>query len=416
MNDVPVLTISELTRQLKELVEANFPQVRVTGEISNFVRASSGHLYFTLKDQRSQIRAVMWRNAAQRLKFDLHDGLEVVASGPIEIYAPRGSYQLMAEQILPQGVGVLELALRQLQEKLAAEGLFNPERKRSLPRFPRRIVLVTSPTSAAVRDMLQVLTRRWTASDIVILPVRVQGDGAANDIAKALAYVPNLPNVDLVITGRGGGSLEDLWAFNEEVVARAIAACPIPVISAVGHEIDVTIADMVADHRALTPSEAAELAVPLQAEIRQWLDSLREQLASGLHGQAARARAVLDSFSDRRPFRKPTECIHLHQQQLDDLSTLLQRAMKRRLEMTRDKVGNLASAVETLSPLGVLQRGYSITRKAESGDIVREVTDVQPGDDLETILPMGSIISRVEQMKSESGIGDSIIQQNTDIT
>ncbi|HUG18793.1 MAG TPA: exodeoxyribonuclease VII large subunit, partial [Planctomycetaceae bacterium] len=230
MSDSSPLTISELTRQVKDLVEGNFPSVAVVGEISNFVRASSGHLYFTLKDEQAQMRAVMWKGSASRLQFDPKDGLEVIATGRLEVYAARGSYQLVAERMLPQGMGGLELAFRQLQEKLANEGLFDPEHKQPIPRIPRRIALVTSPTGAAVRDMLQVMSRRWPALDVVLLPVAVQGEGAAEQIAASIDYAPRIPGVDLIITGRGGGSLEDLWAFNEEIVARSIFACPIPVI------------------------------------------------------------------------------------------------------------------------------------------------------------------------------------------
>jgi len=267
MADAEILSVSELTARLKALVETGFPHVCVEGEISNLTKATSGHVYFTLKDEGAQLRAVMWRSAAARIRFELSDGLHVVAVGPVEVYATRGSYQIVVEQLAPQGIGPLELAFRQLYEKLAAEGLFRPERKRPLPRFPRRIALVTSPAGAAVRDMLQVITRRWPACPIVIVPVPVQGASAAPEIAAAFQSLAKIPDVDVVITGRGGGSLEDLWAFNEEVVARAIFACPIPVVSAVGHEIDVTIADLIADRRALTPSEAAELVVPQRTEI-----------------------------------------------------------------------------------------------------------------------------------------------------
>ncbi|HEV3304238.1 MAG TPA: exodeoxyribonuclease VII large subunit, partial [Planctomycetaceae bacterium] len=259
MAEQEVLSISELSRRLKALVEMSFPFVCVEGEISNFSRAASGHIYFTLKDQSAQIRAVLWRSAAMRVRFELHDGLHVVAAGPVEVYAQRGSYQLVVERLVPQGIGPLELAFRQRYEKLAAEGLFAEQRKRPLPRFPRRIALVTSPSGAAVRDLLQVITRRWPACDLVIVPVPVQGQQAAPAIAAGMRAAARLPRVDVIICGRGGGSLEDLWAFNEEIVARAIFVCPIPVVSAVGHEIDVTIADLVADKRALTPSEAGEL-------------------------------------------------------------------------------------------------------------------------------------------------------------
>ena len=228
-------TVSELTREIKDQLESHYPDVWVTGEISNCRPARSGHVYLTLKDDQSQISAVIWRSTAARLKFDLADGLEVVARGGVEVYLPRGQYQLVIKQLTPKGVGALELAFRQLQERLAAEGLFDAERKQPIPRFPRRIALVTSPTGAAVRDMLQVITRRWPAVEIVLLPVRVQGAGAAEEIARAIELVPALPRVDVVIAGRGGGSLEDLWAFNEEIVARAIAECPIPLVLSLIH-------------------------------------------------------------------------------------------------------------------------------------------------------------------------------------
>eukprot|EP00913_Durusdinium_trenchii_P028279 g26507.t1 len=250
-------TVSQLTAGIKSTVEEAFPKVWVVGEVSNCTRASSGHYYLTLKDENAQIRAVMWRSRASRLKFDLHDGLSIVVSGPVEVYAARGSYQLIIESAVPDGLGALELAFRQLQEKLAREGLFAPERKRPLPRFPERIVLITSPTGAAVRDFLQVITRRWAAVDVILIPVAVQGDTAAEQIAAAFRAVEDIPAVDLVVTGRGGGSLEDLWAFNEEIVARAIANCTVPVVSGVGHEIDVSIADL-----AIRP--AAHGRFPLQ--------------------------------------------------------------------------------------------------------------------------------------------------------
>lgn len=308
--DAPAqMTVSELTRQIKDLLEANFDQVVCQGEISNLVKARSGHVYFTLKDERAQISAVMWKTRASRLKFDLQDGLEVVVTGPVEVYPPRGSYQLIVEQAMPQGLGPLELAFRQLQEKLAAEGLFAPERKRPLPRYPNRLALVTSPTGAAVRDMLQVLTRRWPLTDVVVVPVPVQGPTAAPKIAEGLKQAARIPGVDVILTGRGGGSLEDLWPFNEEIVARAIAASPIPVVSAVGHEIDVSIADLVADRRALTPSEAAEIIVPDRADIQRWLTDQKFRLENLLRQQSEQARRVLDLLAQRRIFQKPQELL-----------------------------------------------------------------------------------------------------------
>ena len=276
-----VLSVSELTGSIKALLEGEFPSVWVSGEISNFSRPGSGHCYLTLKDDAAQIRAVLWRSAASRVRFDLHDGLEVLCQGSLDVYAPRGSYQLVIEQIEPRGVGALEQALRKLRERLAAEGLFAAERKRPLPRFPRRIAFVTSPTGAAVRDFLEVIRRRWHGVHVLVVPVRVQGDGAAEEIAAGVALVNRLAvEVDVLVVGRGGGSLEDLWAFNEEVVVRAIHASRIPVVSAVGHEIDVTLSDLVADVRALTPSEAAERIVPAAEEVRAYLARQGERLAT----------------------------------------------------------------------------------------------------------------------------------------
>jgi exodeoxyribonuclease VII large subunit len=395
----PVLTVSQLTAALRGVVEERFARVWVAGEVSNCTRAGSGHIYFTLKDDDAQLKAVMWRSAAQRLRFELRDGLNVVASGPIEVYPPRGQYQLAADRLEPQGIGALELALRQLQQKLAAEGLFAPERKRPLPRFPRRIALVTSTQGAAVRDMIQVIVRRWTLADIIILPVAVQGEGAAEQIAAALRTVGRIPRVDVAIAGRGGGSLEDLWAFNTEVVARAIAACEVPVISAVGHEIDVTIADLVADRRALTPSEAAEFAVPDQAELRAELDQLRRRLTAGLQQHARRARLQLDALASRRCYVRPLEQLHDLATQLDEVESRLRRAMLRLLQTARGQVVAAASQLDALSPLNVLERGYSITKRLPDGLLVRDAAALQTGDRISTLLAEGEVISVVEALR-----------------
>jgi exodeoxyribonuclease VII large subunit len=350
----------------------------------------------TLKDDAAQIRAVIWRSTAARLKFEVHDGLEVVAAGPIEIYEARGSYQLIVEQLLPQGLGALELAFRQLCEKLSAQGLFAAERKRKLPRFPRRIALVTSPTGAAVRDMLQVITRRWPAADIVIVPVAVQGEGAAEQIARALRGVHRLPGVEVAIAGRGGGSPEDLWAFNEEVVARAIYDCRIPVVSAVGHEIDVTIADLVADVRALTPSEAGERVVPHRDEVRAELVRLEKHLVQALRSQAATARARLEALASRRVLTRPIERLHELARYIDELEVRGRRAIANRLSLARQQLIAAGGRLEALSPLKVLERGYSVTRLLSSGTVVRSSGQARPGDLLETRLHSGRLTSRVE--------------------
>lgn len=396
-----VLTVSELTAVLRGVVEQCFPRVWVAGEVSNCTRAGSGHIYFTLKDDDAQLKAVMWRSAAQGLKFELRDGLDVIACGPIEVYPPRGQYQLIADRIEPQGVGALELALRQLQQKLAAEGLFDPERKRPLPRFPRRIALVTSAQGAAVRDMIQVLARRWKLADILVIPVAVQGDGAAEQIASALQQIGRIPRVDVVIAGRGGGSLEDLWAFNTEIVARAIAACAVPVVSAVGHEIDVTIADLAADRRALTPSEAAEFVVPDQAELRAELHQLRRRLTAGLQQHSRHARLQLDALASRRCYTRPLERLHDLATQLDELETRVGRAMRNALQAARTRLESLATHLDALSPLNVLNRGYSITKRLPDGELIRDAAAVATGDRLSTLLAAGEVISVVEAVRAE---------------
>lgn len=392
-----IQTVSELTGEIKDLIEGNLPEVWVRGEVSNCLKANSGHVYFTLKDEGAQIAAVVWRNTAARFRFEMHDGLQVVVNGGVEVYKPRGSYQVIVRQLIPQGVGALELAFRQLHAKLEAEGLFHPARKRPIPRFPKRIALITSPIGAAVRDMIQVITRRWSGADLIIVPVKVQGDGAAQEIATALRNVHRLPDVDVVICGRGGGSLEDLWAFNEEVVARAIAACQRPVISAVGHEIDVTIADLVADVRALTPSEAGERVVPDRAEVTRALDNLQQRLVSGLKNRAGNARLQLDGLRSRRVFVRPFQRVHDEMTRIDELDVRLRRAIRQRAVASKQQLDLAAATLDALSPLKVLGRGYSITRRAETGELVTASDQLAIGDRITTILAAGQLTSRVEQ-------------------
>ena len=404
MEQPPVISVSQLSDILQGVLESAFPCVWVAGEISNCTRAASGHYYLTLKDETAQIRAVIWRGTAQRLRFQVQDGLQVTAVGPIELYAARGTYQLTIEQLIPQGQGPLELAFRQLHDKLAAEGLFEAGRKRPLPRFPRTIALVTSPTSAAVRDMLQVITRRWQQSNIVIVPVPVQGAGAGEQIAAALRSVHLIPDVDIVITGRGGGSLEDLWAFNEEVVARAIFDCRIPVISAVGHEIDVSISDLVADRRALTPSEAAELVVPHRDEIRAELDGLRGRLTQALQGKAARARWQLESLSQRRAFTHPRERVYDQTRRLDELAERAVRAWRQRVLSVRQQVNSLAAHLEALSPLQILQRGFTLTFQAGQRSPLKQASELRVGDRVDTFFPQGQITSEVVSVSPERSL------------
>jgi exodeoxyribonuclease VII large subunit len=401
--DPPVLSVWELTALIKDLLEGSFPAVWVSGEISNLSSPQSGHVYLTLKDDRAQIRAVLWRTAASRLKFDLQDGMEVLVQGDLDVYAPRGSYQLVIRQVELKGMGALELALRKLRDKLAAEGLFETSRKRPLPRFPRRIAFVTSPTGAAVRDFLEVLRRRWGDVEVLIVPARVQGEGAAAEIAAGIALVNRLQMpVDVLVVGRGGGSLEDLWCFNEEIVVRAIHASRIPVISAVGHEIDVTLSDLVADVRALTPSEAAELVVPAMDQVRAALRGYQQHLAASLRQRALAARSRLDMFAQRRAFRRPFEYVHDLAQRLDELSARSTRGIKQRLIASRKMADALTAQLESLSPLGVLGRGYSLTQRLPDGALLRDARDVAVGDQIRTRLERGEVISQVVKTDNDS--------------
>ena len=393
------LSVWELTSQVKDLLEAAFPEVSVAGEVSNFVRPQSGHCYLTLKDDRAQLRAVMWRGVAARLRFDLHDGLEVVCRGHLDLYAQRGSYQLIVEDIVPQGMGALELALRQLREKLTREGLFDPTRKRPLPPLVRRIAVVTSPTGAAIRDFLQVLGRRWRGADVLVVPVRVQGEGAATEIAAAIATINRLPMPpDCLVVTRGGGSMEDLWAFNEEPVVRAIAASQIPVVSAVGHEIDVTLADLAADVRALTPSEAAELVAPAAEELVAQLRQVERRLASGLRSRADSARARLDTVARHTVFRRPYRQIFQWTQRLDEWDARALRAMRGGVRSARRQVDTAAGHLESLSPLAVLGRGYSLTQRITDGQVIRSAAELTPDEQITTRFASGQATSRVERI------------------
>ena len=394
-----VLTVSQLTAGIKDLLESAFPMVWVAGEISDLARPRSGHCYLTLKDEASQIRAVLWRSTAARVKFNLDDGLEVVCRGHLDVYAPRGTYQLVIDEIQPKGLGALELALRQLREKLAKEGLFAPERKRPLPRFVRRIGVVTSPTGAAIRDFLQVLGRRWRGADVLVAPTRVQGEGAAQEIARAIAMVNRLADPpDCLVVTRGGGSLEDLWAFNEEPVVRAIAASQIVVVSAIGHEIDVTLADLAADVRAATPSEAAELVAPAADEMRASLGQYRRRLRAALVGRVDSARMRLEAVGRARVLRRPVEMVHDRQRQLDELDGRATRAVNTRLTTASHQLESMAGRLESLSPLNVLARGYSLTTAAEDGQVVRDADQLTEGQKIVTRFAKGQATSRVEHL------------------
>jgi exodeoxyribonuclease VII large subunit len=365
-------SVSELTTRIKQTLEADFAEVALKGEVSNVAQPRSGHVYFTLKDDLASIRAVLWKSDARRLAFDLTDGLAVRALGRLTVYVPRGEYQIAIQEIEPEGIGALELAFRQRYAKLALEGLFDSARKRPLPRYPRRIVIVASPTGAAVRDLLQVTARRWRCAEVLIAPSRVQGAGADQEVVVALALANRVADASLIVVARGGGSLEDLWTFNEETVVRAIAGSQLPVISAVGHEINITLADLAADRRALTPSEAGEICVPDAREVALHLDHLADRLRRAGLTRLRNARARLDRLADR------------------GRAAINQDLVRRRHELARS-----AASLEALSPLGVLARGYSLTFRAHNQSVVRTIHDVQTGDILHTQLASGLVVSRV---------------------
>ncbi len=401
-----VLSVSQLTALLKGTVEESFDSVWVAGEISNFSQPQSGHAYFTLKDDGAQLRAVLWKATAARLKLRLHDGLEVVCHGRLDVYPPRGSYQLVVDQLQPKGMGALELALRQLREKLAKEGLFDRERKRPLPAFPRRIGVVTSPTGAAVRDFLQVLRRRWRGVETLIFPARVQGDCAADEIVAAIRAASRVqPALDVLVVTRGGGSLEDLWCFNEEPVLRAIAASRVPTVSAIGHEIDVTLADLVADVRALTPSEAAERIVPAAEDVADLVRGLGLRLKMALSGRFLSARARLDALASRPALLRPLDGVLLRARRVDELSTRLHATARAGVRERQAALGGVAGKLDALSPLGVLGRGYSLTYLEDDDRLITAAERLRVGQRIVTRFARGRAISRVEEMQREANDG-----------
>ena len=392
-----VLTVGQLTFLVKDLLEAALPTVWVSGEISNLSRPQSGHYYFTLKDEDAQIRAVVWRTTAQRMKVDLQDGMDVICEGGLEVYPPRGSYQLVVRELHLKGVGALEQKLRRLHEKLKAEGLFDSARKRTLPMFPRRIAFVTSPTGAAIRDFLESLRQRWHGVCVLIVPVRVQGPGAAEEIAAAVAQVNRLAApIDTLVVGRGGGSLEDLWAFNEEVVVRAIHASRIPVVSAVGHEIDVTLSDLVADVRALTPTDAAQRVVPAADDVQAALADVARRMQHALRRRCVEGRSRLEALSARRPLRRPFDVVHELSRRIDELDGRLRRSARQLLRASTQRIDSFSAQLESLSPLAVLARGYSVTTRAADGQVIRSAADLRAGEQIVSRFDQGEAVSRIE--------------------
>ena len=420
--DRKVLTVSELTARIGQALEERFPAVWVEGEISNFYLHGSGHAYFTLKDADAQLRAVLFRTRMRRIRFEPADGLHVLAFGAIEVYRQRGEISLVVELLEPKGLGALQLAFEQLKARLQAEGLFDQARKRELPRFPRRIGIATSPTGAAIQDMLRVIGRRYGALNIVISPCRVQGDGAAEEIAQAIRDLNALGDVDVIIVGRGGGSIEDLWAFNQEAVARAIAGSKVPVVSAVGHEVDYTIADFVADLRAPTPSAAAELVVrekqavvdslaqlrarlerlaarPLR-DLERRVDELTARLRREMRGELNRAahRVVLATRALRAS--DPVARVVRDRHRLENLQSRMIAVLHRRRDRARGALETAVGRLDSLSPLAVLGRGYSLTRTT-TGDIVHSPAQLNVGDVIRVLLQRGSLDARVTDTREQ---------------
>jgi len=397
-----ILTVSEITARIRKDLETNFQGVWVAGEISNLSRPNSGHTYFTLKDDKAQLAAVLWKSAARGVRFELREGLAVLAHGDVTVYPPRGAYQIVVSRILPQGMGALQLALLQLKDRLEKEGLFDPGHKRPLPPLPRRIGIVTSPSGAAIRDILKQVSRRFPGVEILLYPASVQGVRAVPEIVAGIHALNEYGGVEVMIVGRGGGSLENLWAFNDEAVARAIYASTVPVISAVGHEIDVTISDLVADVRALTPTAAGEMVVPDRAELLRHLARLQDRLRGLLVHHVSVARERLRAVEQASVLRRPLQAIRMQQQHLDEHRADLRRMAASWLAALRERTKSSAARLESLSPLKVLARGYSITFRPD-GAIARGVGDLAPGDVVRTLLSRGSFTAAVKETTHENG-------------
>jgi exodeoxyribonuclease VII large subunit len=394
-NPREVLTVSQVTNLIKLRLESEFPQVWVQGEISNFKRHSSGHLYFTLKDQGAQLSAVMWRSRAASMMVGPEDGMKVIARGSITVYPPRGNYQIDVVQLQPVGIGELQLAFERLKKKLAAEGLFDEARKRPIPRYPERIGIVTSVTGAALHDVHSVLERRFPALEVILYPVRVQGVEAAGEIAAAIKEMNRYGNIDVMIVGRGGGSLEDLWAFNEEVVARAIAASRIPIISAVGHEVDFSIGDFVADLRAPTPSAAAELIVPDRFELVDNLRNICYTMRQIIEERATRLKERVASLVESYSFNKPKDLLRQHAQRVDEIERGLTLAFSHLYQLSRERHLALDRRVASLNPRQVLKRGYAMVLKDDA--IVTGAKGLGVGDRATMRFHDGDVPARVER-------------------
>ena len=403
MNIQPI-TVSELNAHIKGLLDSDLllGSLAVRGELSNYKVYSSGHHYFTLKDAESSLKCVMFRSSASRIRFRPENGMGVTAVGSVSVYPRDGVYQLYCSELIPTGMGDLYLAFEQLKVRLSKEGLFDPSHKKPLPAYPKRIAVITSGSGAAVRDIIRVLGHRWPDTVVVILPVRVQGVEAPPEIVGAIRYANRYRVGDLIITGRGGGSMEDLWAFNDERVARAIYESDLPVISAVGHEPDVTIADFVADLRAATPSNAAELAVPDQADVREALTGLQSRLEYSIRRELVQNTNRLKDLAARKVLSSPTAYLDFKRMELDRLQGKMITVSEGWLAARRQQFGQTAAALDAMSPLKVLARGYTVATN-EKGMIIRSTADAKDGDKLRLRVTDGNLFCRVESDGSESG-------------
>ena len=375
----PTISVSELTSKLKDLIESNFSNIWIQGEISNFKHHSSGHMYFTLKDQGAELRCVMFRGFNQGIHFKPEDGMDVILQGKITVYEPRGQYQLMVQNMEPAGIGTLFLAFEALKKQLQSEGLFDNSLKKQLPQYPKKVGIVTSETGAAYKDMVQVLNRRAPYLDIVLRPTLVQGINAANDIVKAIKELASIENIDVLIVGRGGGSLEDLWAFNEEEVARVIVACKVPIISAVGHETDVTISDMVADLRAPTPSAAAEIVALSVNDLKQKINEQTNTLIKQFQFKLNKIWQTFDHLSERHIVQKPQNIIERQKEKLNTIYNGLILKMNHLLAISKTKSIAINKELNILNPSDILKRGYSIIYDT-NGAIIRKGSDLKKND------------------------------------
>lgn len=395
------LTVSELNNLIKTLIDCEplLNNVCIRGELSNYKIYPSGHHYFTLKDSESSLRCVMFKSSASKLRFRPESGMGVTAFGRVSVFPRDGAYQLYCTDLMPEGVGDLQVAYEQLKAKLAAEGLFDPKHKKKLPPFPKRIAIITSSAGAAVHDMIRILGQRWPMTKVVLLPVRVQGVEAPPEIVGAIRYANRHKVADLIITGRGGGSIEDLWAFNDERVARAIYESELPVISAVGHEPDVTIADYVADVRASTPSNAAELAVPNLRDIRELLDNLSIRRTQAMHKKISTLESKLDELKKRKVLQTPMAYVDSKRAELDYMKDKFIAAADRSNVAKRREFVRLAASLDAMSPLKVLGRGYAIAAD-DKGQLVRSVSNIKPDDKIRLSVSDGVIKCRVEESEA----------------